>query len=200
MELSLCLIKHHATKTYGGARYNSTILDLGTRCGWVVSFMCRPLYSQYPLDRRRWEPVPLWTLYRRKKIAHICWESNLDLSACRTLLFWVIPADYWLHVLYDPTLENSIFCPKCIMRFLWLTSPKSGGRSVGIVRLRTRGHRVFCLLFTYVDCIMRMAFTMREHLVLLSLVDYSDKSGRSVMSTIWEGVYITTLLLTCHWK
>jgi hypothetical protein len=38
-------------------RYKSTVLDLGTRWGWVVRLTPRPLYSQgtpppYPLDRR----------------------------------------------------------------------------------------------------------------------------------------------------
>jgi hypothetical protein len=33
---SLCLIKHHAIKTYGEWGYSSTILDLGTRWRWVV--------------------------------------------------------------------------------------------------------------------------------------------------------------------
>jgi hypothetical protein len=41
----------------GEWRYSSTILDLGTRWRWVVSFMPRPLYprrksSGYPMDRR----------------------------------------------------------------------------------------------------------------------------------------------------
>jgi hypothetical protein len=36
----------------GELRYSSTILDLGTRWRWVVSFMPRPLYPRYPLDRR----------------------------------------------------------------------------------------------------------------------------------------------------
>jgi hypothetical protein len=41
----------------GEYRYRSTILDLGTRWKWMISFTPRPLYSQgksplYPLDRR----------------------------------------------------------------------------------------------------------------------------------------------------
>jgi hypothetical protein len=39
-------------KTYGEWWYNSTNLDLDTRWRSVVSFMPRPLYPQYPLDRR----------------------------------------------------------------------------------------------------------------------------------------------------
>jgi hypothetical protein len=30
----------------GGWRYGCTILDLGTRWRWVVSFMARPLYTR----------------------------------------------------------------------------------------------------------------------------------------------------------
>jgi len=36
------LIKHHAMKTYWGSGYiASSILNLGTRWGWVVSFTLR---------------------------------------------------------------------------------------------------------------------------------------------------------------
>jgi len=50
--LSLCLTKHQAMKTYW-----RSILDLGTRWRWVVSFTPQPLYPQgnspwYPLGRR----------------------------------------------------------------------------------------------------------------------------------------------------
>jgi len=44
---SLCLIKHHAMKTY--SRSGSThprILNLITRWRWVVSFTPRPLYPR----------------------------------------------------------------------------------------------------------------------------------------------------------
>jgi hypothetical protein len=41
----------------GEWKYSSTILDLGTRCKWVVSFTLLPLYSRgnrprHPLDRK----------------------------------------------------------------------------------------------------------------------------------------------------
>jgi hypothetical protein len=36
----------------GEWRHSSTILDLGTRWRWVVSFTPQPLYPQYPLDGR----------------------------------------------------------------------------------------------------------------------------------------------------
>jgi hypothetical protein len=55
---SLCfLTEHHAMKAYWGSGGTSRILDLGTRCRWMISFTIRPLYSQgkspcYPLHRR----------------------------------------------------------------------------------------------------------------------------------------------------
>jgi hypothetical protein len=46
-------------------RYSSTILDLGTRWKWVVSFTPRPLY---PLGKDPgWAPEPVWTLWNKKK-------------------------------------------------------------------------------------------------------------------------------------
>jgi hypothetical protein len=54
----LCWTKHHAMKTYWGiGGVAPRILDLGTRCRWVVSFTPRPLHPQgksplYPLHRR----------------------------------------------------------------------------------------------------------------------------------------------------
>jgi hypothetical protein len=58
VKLSLCLTKHHAMKTYwGSAVIAPSILDLGTRWKWVVSFTPLPLYPQgrnpwHPLNRR----------------------------------------------------------------------------------------------------------------------------------------------------
>jgi hypothetical protein len=57
LKVSLCLSKHHAMKTYGEWKYSSTILDIGTRWRWVVSFMPQRLYHlgnspRYQLDRR----------------------------------------------------------------------------------------------------------------------------------------------------
>jgi hypothetical protein len=53
----LCLIKHHATKTYGECRYGFSILDLGSWWRWVMSFTPLPLYPHgkclwYALGRR----------------------------------------------------------------------------------------------------------------------------------------------------
>jgi hypothetical protein len=73
--LSLCLTKHHFTKTYWGTCVKaSRILNPGTRWRWMVNFTPRPLYSQgksprYPLDRRLGGPQdPVWRLWRREKI------------------------------------------------------------------------------------------------------------------------------------
>jgi hypothetical protein len=51
-------------KTYGKWSCGSTILDLGTKWRWVVSFTPRPLYSlgkspRYPLDKRLGGPQNL---------------------------------------------------------------------------------------------------------------------------------------------
>jgi hypothetical protein len=52
------LNEHHTIKAYwGSGSIAPRILDLGTRCRWVVSFKLRPFYPQrkrpwYPLDRR----------------------------------------------------------------------------------------------------------------------------------------------------
>jgi hypothetical protein len=71
----------------GEWKYSSSILDLGTRWRWVVSFTARPLYPrgedpQYPLDIRRGGPQ---SRYRRRgveKISCSCRQSNL----CRPTL------------------------------------------------------------------------------------------------------------------
>jgi len=45
--------KHHAMKTYWGCGgIASRIRNLGTRWRWAVNFTPRPLYPQYPLDRK----------------------------------------------------------------------------------------------------------------------------------------------------
>jgi hypothetical protein len=58
VKLCLCLTKHHAMKTNRRSGGTATsILDVGTRWMWRVSFTSQPLYLQgnnprYPLDRR----------------------------------------------------------------------------------------------------------------------------------------------------
>jgi hypothetical protein len=49
-------------------RYSSTILDLGSRQRWVVSFTPLPLYPRDPLYRRLGgPPEPVWTSWKREK-------------------------------------------------------------------------------------------------------------------------------------
>jgi hypothetical protein len=43
---------NHAMKAYWGVEVYPTIIGLGRRCRWAVSFTSRPLYTRYPLDRR----------------------------------------------------------------------------------------------------------------------------------------------------
>jgi hypothetical protein len=56
----------------GEWRYSSTILDLGIRWRWVVSFTLRPLYPgeksppYIPIGWEAWVPEPVWTLWRRE--------------------------------------------------------------------------------------------------------------------------------------
>jgi hypothetical protein len=47
-----------------------------------------------------------------------------------------------------------------IRKMLALTSPTSGGRSVGVVRLRTKGHGVFS--FSYLIIVILLAFSHLE--------------------------------------
>jgi hypothetical protein len=58
LNLSLCLTKHHAMKTYRGSCSTAPrIRNLGTRRRWVFSFTPRPLYPmdkgyRFPLNSR----------------------------------------------------------------------------------------------------------------------------------------------------
>jgi len=59
--MTLCLYKHHSTKTYGESGTAPCILNLSIRWRGVVSFTPRPLQlwrnsPRYPLDRRLGEP------------------------------------------------------------------------------------------------------------------------------------------------
>jgi hypothetical protein len=81
VKLSLCLIKHHAMKTYWGGGIATRILDLGTRWRWVVSFTHLPPYPQgkslwYPLDGRLVAPRAVLNAMVRKTIPSPRRESN----------------------------------------------------------------------------------------------------------------------------
>jgi hypothetical protein len=52
VKLYLCLVKHHAMKTYGGVEvYVHELLCSALDWRWVVHFTHRPLYTRYPLER-----------------------------------------------------------------------------------------------------------------------------------------------------
>jgi hypothetical protein len=65
----------------GKCRYSSTILVLGTRWRWVVSFISRPVYppgkeSPVPIGwKTGWAPHSVWTLWSRENSCP-CRESN----------------------------------------------------------------------------------------------------------------------------
>jgi hypothetical protein len=42
----LLVVSHHAMKTYVGVEVSSTVLDVGTKWKWVVSFTPLPLYTR----------------------------------------------------------------------------------------------------------------------------------------------------------
>jgi hypothetical protein len=76
----------------------------------------------------------------------------------------------------DPLRRPHTLYPKKLA----LNSPKSGGRSVGIVRLRTKGHGVFQL----VNCMrmmQTMALTWEEHVMLISFNIYVRTSDVSFL-------------------
>jgi hypothetical protein len=70
--------------------YSSTILDLGTRCEWVVSFTSRPLYlrvksPRYPLDRSM--AGPQIRSGRRGVERNLFLLPGIEPQSCSTLLY-----------------------------------------------------------------------------------------------------------------
>jgi hypothetical protein len=62
----------------GERRYSSTILDLGSRWRWVVSFTHSPLYPRYPLDRRPGaapEPVAVYCENHKEHTNTLCGQN-----------------------------------------------------------------------------------------------------------------------------
>jgi hypothetical protein len=135
VKLSLCLTMHHAMKTYwGSGGIAPSILDLGTRWRWVVSFTTRPLYPQekslcFPLDRGWVGPRAVLDAVVKRKIPSPRRESNPRTPIVQPLAHrytdWAITAIMFLeicnkmfkikficifmlhilHVLYDEVLE-----------------------------------------------------------------------------------------------
>jgi hypothetical protein len=76
----------------------------------------------------------------------------------------------------NTAVGSVVLTPQCPLQMLALTSPTSGGRSVGIVQSRTEGHRVcFVCLFDALspllfNCALKYAiFTVHDHQVELKL-------------------------------
>jgi hypothetical protein len=87
---------------YGGWRYNSTILDLGARWRWAVSFTSPPLYPRgkdpgYPLDRRMGGPQNRSGSCRVQKNLLPYRESNPGRPAS-SYTDWAIPAPLWVRL------------------------------------------------------------------------------------------------------
>jgi hypothetical protein len=62
------------------------ILDLSTSWRWVVSFMPRPVYLRYPLDKEAGRaPELIWMMWRREKCRPY-WNSNSDPSAIQPIM------------------------------------------------------------------------------------------------------------------
>jgi hypothetical protein len=110
----------------GEWRYNSTILDLGTRWLWMVSFTHRPLYSRrktslYPLDRKLGGPHNrVWTLWRRDK--YFAPSGNRTPAAqpvAHRYTDWAIPSLGW--IMNDELVEGKLFSIfQCvILAFAW---------------------------------------------------------------------------------
>jgi hypothetical protein len=105
---SFYLIKQHFMKTYEGV----DIVDLGTRCRWVVSFTPRPLGPSrnspwYPLGRRLGWPQSRSRRYEGEKAFGPCRESNT--AAQPVTHRWNIPALYSLSGDMEKPLMSHFF-------------------------------------------------------------------------------------------
>jgi hypothetical protein len=97
----------------GEWRHTYTILALGSRLRWVVSFTSLPLYPQenslrYPLDTRLGGAQSRSGRYGEKKNLSPCRESNLGRSPLLYQLSYpgcIIPFAFGIHIL---TLQNLI--------------------------------------------------------------------------------------------
>jgi hypothetical protein len=87
---STSLIKCYAMKMWG---YSSTILYPSTRWRWVVSFMPRLLYPQYPLDRSGVGlRAGLDTMEKRKNLAPARNQTQTVQTVTIPTTNWAIPA------------------------------------------------------------------------------------------------------------
>jgi hypothetical protein len=77
VKLSLCVINHHAMKTYGGSeRVASRIVNLGARWSWVIGFTLRSLYSRGKSPWRLGGPYGRFEHIRDENDHCICRESS----------------------------------------------------------------------------------------------------------------------------
>jgi hypothetical protein len=80
----------------GELRYSFTILDLGSRWRWVVSFTSRLLYTRGPFHRRLDGPQSRSGRRGVRKIFYPCQESNPGHPAvARRYTDWAIPTSKW---------------------------------------------------------------------------------------------------------
>jgi hypothetical protein len=107
----------------GEWRHSSTILRLGTRWRWVVSFAPRPLYPGHRTSDIHWiwgwvAPELAWTLCR--KASYPCRESNPDSSAvqpiAQTLYRLSYPCSYFLSLTskYSPQYPIQNIKTQCL--------------------------------------------------------------------------------------
>jgi hypothetical protein len=77
----------------GAWTYSATTLDLGARWRWVVSLRARPLYPQYPLDRRLGGPqFRFGRCGEEKNLASVGIRTPAVQGVARLYTHWVIPA------------------------------------------------------------------------------------------------------------
>jgi hypothetical protein len=80
INIKLFRFKHHVINKYGVRRYSFTILVLGNRWKWVVSFMSCPLYPWCLLNTRGWVgPRPGIDDVKNRIIEHKKARRRLDL-------------------------------------------------------------------------------------------------------------------------
>jgi hypothetical protein len=105
-------------------RYSSTILDLSTRCCWVVSFMLWLLYSEetaasthcigvWLSPRAGLDAVQYWN------ISCPCWDGNPGCPA-RSLLLFVCVCKGWARIPALAPLPSMIYCELTLYPTLWM--------------------------------------------------------------------------------
>jgi hypothetical protein len=100
VNLTLCLAKYeiHHEGVWGSGRIDPYFLDISISWRWVVSFMPRPRYPQYPLDRRLGGPQSRFGQRGEKKTKQFVlrrriglFPSNLNSDTFFTALYKYYP-------------------------------------------------------------------------------------------------------------